>query len=100
MQAEEAVEINDLLLRDGNAGPHRVVVLFAMRNDDVEAVGSSALEDYDEAPVGCCGGFGEDGAHEKAGDGGSSGNRECAFVEEEAPVEFHDLASGTSGAKV
>ena len=52
MQAEESVEIEDLVLRNGDAGPHGVVVLFAIGHDDVEAVGGAALKDDDEAAIG------------------------------------------------
>ena len=48
MQAEEAVEIEDLILRDGDGGAHGVVVGLAPGNDDVEAVGGAALKDDDE----------------------------------------------------
>ena len=47
MQAEEAIEIEHLVLGDGDAGAHGVVVLFAVGDDDVEAVGGAALEDDD-----------------------------------------------------
>jgi hypothetical protein len=57
MQAEEAVEIDDLILRDGDAGAHGVVVLLAIGNDDVEAVGCAALEDDDQARPGLRRGF-------------------------------------------
>ena len=53
MQAEEAIEVEDLILRNRDAGAHGVVVLFAVGNDDVEAVGCAALEDDDEAAAGC-----------------------------------------------
>ena len=51
MQAEEPVEIDDLILWNGDAGPHRVVVLLAIGNHDVQAVGGAALKDDDEAAI-------------------------------------------------
>ena len=59
MQAEEAIEIEHLVLRDGDGGAHGVVVLFAVGDDDVEAVGGAALEDDDQAAAGSGGGFGQ-----------------------------------------
>ena len=53
MQAKESVEIEDLVLRNRDAGAHGVVVLFAIGNDDVEAVGGAALKDDDEPAAGC-----------------------------------------------
>ena len=43
MQAEEAVEVEDVLARDVYAGPHRVVRALAVRHDDVEAVGRTTI---------------------------------------------------------
>ena len=85
MEAEEAVEIENLVLRDGDAGAHGVVVLLAVGHDDVEAVGGAALEDDDKAAAGVAGGgFGHDRADEEAGDGGGARDGERAFVEEES----------------
>ena len=88
MQTEESVEIDDLLLRDGNAGAHGVVVLLAIGHDDVETVSGAALKDDDEAARRSSR-LSENGAHEEAGDGGGAGKGERAFVEEEPPVDIH-----------
>jgi hypothetical protein len=48
MQAEEAIEVETWFCGDGDAGAHGVVVLLAVGNDDVEAVGRAALEDDDQ----------------------------------------------------
>ncbi len=71
MQAEEAVEIDDAILagaRDGERRPHLVVRGFAVRHDDVEAVGGAALEDHDEALAAAAGlGGAVNRARKKAG---------------------------------
>ena len=87
MEAEEAIEVEDLLLGDGDGGAHGVVVGFAVGDDDVEAVGCSALEDDDEALALRFGGLGlgEDGAGEEGGQDGGAGEGECSVTEEEAP---------------
>ena len=47
MQAEEAIEIDDRLSGNVDAGPHRVILRLGMRHDNVQAVGCAALKDYD-----------------------------------------------------
>ena len=89
METEESIEVDDLVLRNGDAGAHRVVVLFAIRDDDVEAVGGATLEDDDEAAIGRRRALGEDGADEKSGDRRGARERESAFVEEEAAGCVH-----------
>src|ERR1700688_1187464 len=49
MQSEKAVEIEHGFLRDIDGRPHGVVIGLAVRHNDVEAVGCSALEDHDQA---------------------------------------------------
>src|SRR5271165_35741 len=51
MQTEEAIEVNHLLPGNIDAGPHRVIRLFAMRHHDVQAVGCTALKDYHQPSV-------------------------------------------------
>ena len=82
VQSEEAVEVEDLILRDGDGGPHGVVVRFAPGDDDVEAVGCSALEDNDELLTlrACLGGRGHDGAGEEGGQGRGACERQCAVA--------------------
>ena len=68
MQAEEAVEVDDLLARNVDAGPHRVIGTLGVGHDDVEAVGRAALEDHDQALVGGGGiGGAQGGAGQKVG---------------------------------
>ena len=52
MEAEEAIEVENLVGGDGDAGTHGVVVLLAVGDNDIEAVGSAALKDDDEAAAG------------------------------------------------
>ena len=90
MKAEEAVEIEDLILRDGDAGTHVVVVLLAVGDDDVEAVGCATLEDDDQAAAGCGCGLGQNRANQEAGDGGGAGDGQGAVAQEESTVGLHD----------
>src|ERR1700722_9351428 len=52
MKAKESVKIEDLIFRNGDAGPHCVVILLAVRDDDIETIRGSALEDDYEAAAG------------------------------------------------
>jgi hypothetical protein len=52
VQAEESIKIENLILGDGDAGAHRVIVLLAIGDNNVKAVGGAALEDDDEAAIG------------------------------------------------
>src|ERR1035437_22742 len=90
VKSEEAIEIENLILRDGDAGTHGVVVFFLVGHDNVEAVGGAALEDYYEAAAGVGGGsFSHEGADEEAGNGRGARDGQGAFVEEESPVDLH-----------
>jgi hypothetical protein len=55
VQSEEAIDIHNGFLRDVDIGPHRIILPLAMRDNDVEAVGSAALEDHDQALGARCG---------------------------------------------
>ncbi len=88
MQAEKAVEIDDLVLRNRDRGPHRVVVLLVIGHNNVEAVGGAALEDNHKTAAGSCR-LGHDGADEEAGNRRRARDGERAFVEEESPVDLH-----------
>src|SRR5271157_146300 len=57
MQPEKAVEVNHLLPRNTDAGPHCVIGAFGMRHKDVQAVGCAALKD-DHQPLVLGAGFG------------------------------------------
>ena len=65
MEAEESIEIDNLILRNGDAGAHGVVILLAIGDDDIEAVGGAALKDDDQAAVGSGRSLCHDGAHEE-----------------------------------
>jgi hypothetical protein len=62
MEAEEAIEVENLVLGNGDAGAHGVVVLLAIRDNDVETVGGATLKDDHEAATRCGGGLSHDGA--------------------------------------
>ena len=51
MQSEESVEIDHRLSRNVDAGPHRVILRFGMRYNDVQSIGGATLENHDE-PLG------------------------------------------------
>ena len=48
MQTEEAVQIDHLILLDSDRRAHGVIVLLAIGDNDVEAVGGATLEEYDQ----------------------------------------------------
>jgi len=48
MQSEKAVEIEHGFLRDVDGRTHGVVARFAVRHNNVESVGGSALKDHDQ----------------------------------------------------
>ena len=52
MQPEESVEIDHLVLRNRNARPHRIVVLLAIGNHDVEPIRRATLKDHHHPPIG------------------------------------------------
>jgi hypothetical protein len=90
VQTEETVEIEYRLLWNVDAGAHGVVVLLAVRDDDIEAVGGATLKNYDEAlgasgTVGCA----ECGPGEEAWDRGGADHGESAVAEEDATSGGH-----------
>src|SRR5215469_15591665 len=90
MQAEEAVEVEDVLARDVDAGPHRVVRALAVRHDDVEAVGRTTLKD-DDQPLGTRAGFdcSEGGARQESRDGGCADDGQSAIAKKYAASDGH-----------
>ena len=88
MQAEESVEIEHLIFGNRDAGPHRVVILFAIGNNDVESVGCAALEDHDQ-PLARrdSRGLRQHGAHKKVGHRRGAGNGQRALVQEKSAVQ-------------
>jgi hypothetical protein len=98
MEAEEAIEVKDLTLQDGDGGPHGVVVGLAVRDNDVEAVHGAALEDDNQAMTGEGRGLRQDRAREEAGDGCRACHGEGAMAEEESPVELLRGVTSTKAA--
>jgi hypothetical protein len=88
VQAEESIEIENLILGDGDAGAHRVIVLLAIGDDNIEAVGGAALEDYDEAAIWCGQSLRHHGANQKAGNRGCACDRESAVTKKESPIHL------------
>src|SRR5262245_17428135 len=92
MQAEEAVQIDDRLLRNVNAGAHRVVLGRAVRDDNIEAIGGTALEDHDQALGARCGlGGSERNPREKAWYCGRPDYGESTVADENAACDRHNV---------
>src|SRR6185369_4432767 len=51
MKTEKAIEIDNVLLLNRNRGAHRVVGTLSMRNDDVQSIGGTTLEDHNQSLV-------------------------------------------------
>ena len=83
MEAKETIEVEHLVLRNRDAGAQGVVILFAIGDDDVEAICGSALKDDDEPAAWRGISFSEDGADEETGNGGGARDGESAFMEKE-----------------
>src|SRR5437879_4445022 len=70
MQSEEAVEIDHRCARNGDGGAHLVISWFAMGHNDVQSIGSAALEEDDHpffsAPVNICQGSASQEARNRA----------------------------------
>jgi hypothetical protein len=49
VEAEESIEIEHGSARNVDAGPHCVILRLPVRHDDVQTVGCSTLEDYNQA---------------------------------------------------
>src|SRR5580765_3928327 len=92
VQAEKAIEIEDRFPGNVDAGPHGVVLRLAVRDDDVESVGRTALEDHHQAPgaSGVLGGT-EGGAGQEARDRGRADYGESAVAKEDA-ASWHETA--------
>src|SRR5580692_6317259 len=104
MEAEESVEVEDLILRNGNAGTHLVIVLLAIRDDDVEPVGCAALEDHDKPLIGCRhepgSSLGQDRAYQEAGNGSGAGYGERAVSQEESTIGLHGAPQLTANLQM
>ena len=53
MQAELPVKVQHVFLLDGDRRPHGIVVLFPIRNDNIQAVRRTALEEDDHFLAAC-----------------------------------------------
>ena len=85
MQAKKAVEIEDFAVRNIDAGPHGVVLRLGMWNDDVESVGGSTLENYNEAfGAGAAFHCTECSSSQKAGNGSSTDDCQRTVAKEYA----------------
>src|SRR5580658_783884 len=49
MQPEESIQIEHSLAWNINAGPHRVILIFAVRHDNIQTISRTALKDHDQA---------------------------------------------------
>jgi hypothetical protein len=91
MESEEAVKIDNLVLRDGDCGAHGVVILFAVRDHNVQTVGRAALEDDNQPLTGSAGGLSHDRANQETGDGRGARYGKRSFVQKESPIDLHVL---------
>src|ERR1700739_2417909 len=90
MQPEEASEIEHGRFGNIDRGPHRVVAGLAVRNNDVQAVGGTPLEDHDEALGACAGIDGSVGcAGEETGQSCGSDSGESAVAKEYSTGNRH-----------
>ena len=89
MQSEEAIEIDHGLSWNVDAGPHRIVLRLAVRNNNVEPVGRAALEDDDETLVTRALDRSERGARKKAGHGSRPDDGERAVAKKDATRDRH-----------
>src|SRR5947209_15554981 len=98
MQAEEAVEINDVVSLDGDGRPHRVIGTLAVWHHDVEPVSGATLEDDNEALLAGCHAFaGESCAREKCGDGRRRDHRKRSVFQKDSSRDAHGYLLWNSG---
>src|SRR6516164_3882658 len=105
MQPEEAIEIDHAVTAvfgtgNGDAGTHVVVRLLGVRDNDVEPVGSAALEQYDQALAAKPGAraaagrlCGVDCAGEKAGNHAGADNGQRSILQEDSASNRHGYSS-------
>src|ERR1700722_3338220 len=90
MQSEKSVEIEHGFFRDVDGRAHSIVAGLAVRDDDVEAVGCSALEDDDQAFVADSRiGGSEGGARQEAGESGVADYGHGAVAEKNSSSYRH-----------
>jgi hypothetical protein len=90
MQSEKAVKVEDIFLRDVDAGPHRVISAFTMRHDDIQAVSGTALKDHDQ-PLGARSGLGctKCRTRQETRDGSGANNSQSAIAKKNATCDGH-----------
>src|SRR6266403_2730908 len=94
VQSEEAVKVHYLVLRNIDAGAHRVIRPRAMRYDDIQYVRCAPLEDHDQA-LRLAAGFDRtvcSPSHE-TWDRSGANDRQCAVTEKHASGDGHDHSS-------
>src|SRR4029078_7572880 len=91
MYPREAVEIKHTAARDIDAGAHRIVGGFGVRDNDVQSVGRAALKDDDRAlcirGLACTGSC----AREKRRHSRRSNHSQCSVTEEYATSNGHEF---------
>ena len=95
MQPEESIEIKHRFARNVDARPHGVILRFAIRHHDVQAVGCAALEDHDQALIAHArlstyGGASEKTRHRRRADDG-----ERAVTKKDATTNCHKVSVET-----
>ena len=100
VQAKESVKVEHLVFRDRDTRPHRVVVLLAVGDDDVEAVSRAALKDHDETAVWYSRGLRKHGAQEKTGDGRCACECKGSIAQKKTPDCLHRPVSLLAALKL
>src|SRR3974390_47443 len=90
MQSEEAIKIDDLVARNIDAGPHRIVRLLVIWHDDVEPVGRAALKQDPEPLVPACRlDRAQRSARQKARNRSGTNNGQCAITKKNSARDRH-----------
>src|SRR6266436_3351593 len=94
MQAEKAVQVENLLAGNVNARPHRVISSLGVRDDDVQSVRRAALKDDDQSP-GPASGFdrAQSCTRQKTRDRGRADHGQSAVAQEYAAGDGHAHSS-------
>ena len=95
MQSEEPVQVEDVVARNVDAGTHRVISALAMRHDNVQAIRSPALKNYDQ-PLGARAKFDRPkrSTCQKAWHSGRAHNCQSAIANEYATSDGHGTVPG------
>ena len=59
MKSEKSIQIDRLVLRNRNARAHRVIILFAVGNDDIQTIDCATLKDDDQPAIRYAARFGQ-----------------------------------------